>query len=73
MKALYLLLPVLLTGCSVMSITEERQVVSSGHIGCSPKEIAISDNQSYTWTASCKGKVFYCTVAPSASCQEQAK
>lgn len=59
----------LLAGCAGMpTITEERQVASSGHIGCAPQEISIVNTGRYTWEATCKAKTFYCTVSPSAMC-----
>lgn len=73
-KLAALLFAGLLAGCAGMpTIDEERQVASSGFIGCAPAEIAVSDHQRYTWTATCRGKVFYCTAAPSATCTERLK
>jgi hypothetical protein len=63
------ILAVLLAGCAGMpTITGERQQVSSAHIGCAPAEIGIVNTGAATWEATCKAKVFYCTVAPSAAC-----
>ena len=61
-----------LTGCASLSnmLVEERKTASSGFIGCPSDAIQISDGTDYTWTATCKARVFYCTVAPSASCKE---
>ena len=66
---------VLLAGCAnfTMSLIEQRKVVSSGQIGCKPSEIDIQDNERYTWTAICKNKSFYCTIAQTASCKEEVK
>lgn len=58
-------------GCA--SISEERQIVSSGQIGCSPKEITISENEQYTWVAQCKEQAFICSIAPTASCSKKLK
>lgn len=59
----------LLAGCAGMpTLSNERQQISSAHIGCSPAEIGIVNTGAATWEATCKAKVFYCTVAPSAAC-----
>lgn len=51
----------LLTACA----THPRQQASSGLIGCPPSEVVLSDLKSgwssVTWTATCRGKTFYCT------------
>lgn len=68
-------LTVILAGCANLReegarmAIEERSKVSSGYIGCPPGDITISDQTSTTWTATCRGHVFYCTVSPSASCK----
>lgn len=60
---------VILVGCAGMpTLSDERQQVSSAHIGCAPAEISIVNTGAATWEATCKAKVFYCTVAPSAAC-----
>jgi len=69
-----MLFPVLLAvnGCAGMpTLEQERQSVSSGLIGCSPPEITISEQTAYTWTATCSGQVFHCTVAPAAACAKR--
>ncbi len=44
--------------------------MSTGHIGCPPNEIQISDERetffppSWTWTASCRGKRYFCSRQP---------
>jgi hypothetical protein len=69
MKPLTAILAVALTGCaSFPTITQERQAMASAHIGCAPAEISVVNTGSYTWEATCKAKVFYCTVSPSAAC-----
>ena len=51
----------LLAACA----THPRQQESSGLIGCPPSEVVLSDLKSgwssVTWTATCRGKTFYCT------------
>lgn len=51
-----------LTGCSSVYIAN-TQNVSSGLIGCHPKEITIEANDfsGQTWTATCKNTKFYCS------------
>lgn len=65
-----LVIVTMLSGCAAQVI-RERQEVSSAHIGCSPEQIEIINRSNYSWTAKCKGKTFFCTVAPSASCKEE--
>jgi len=58
-----------LTGCgSLPTIDQERQTAASGFVGCAPAAIAVSAHQRYTWTASCKGKTYFCTVSPALAC-----
>ena len=72
MKVLILILATIFSvGCT--TISQERQIASSGQIGCAPNEIQITDNQQYTWISTCKQKKFYCTVAPELSCKEALK
>ena len=67
-----LLLAATLAGCAGMPNADQvRQEASSGLIGCPPEEIAISDHQRLTWTATCRGRVFYCTAGDGTSCKEQ--
>jgi hypothetical protein len=51
---------VAMTGCATL------QHVSSGQTGCSPEEIAISNDQggwgTRTWTAECRGQVYQCSA-----------
>lgn len=69
MKTLLCIAALSLAGCSsFQTIEQERQIAASGLIGCEPAAIGISDNARYTWTATCRGKVFQCTVAPHAAC-----
>jgi hypothetical protein len=66
-----LALSALLGACATFpTIDQIRQDASSGHVGCRPSEVAISENQQYTWVATCKGKAFQCTGAPDMACKE---
>jgi hypothetical protein len=71
MKNLTILAAAALSGCAGLQqqLVDERKTVSSGFIGCPPAEIAISDGQSLTWTAQCRGKTFYCVVGNGTSCK----
>lgn len=71
MKTIAILAALALTGCAQLQqqAISERQTVSSGFIGCPPAEIAISQQQSLTWTAQCRGKTFYCVVGNGTSCK----
>lgn len=61
----------LVSGCTNMkTITQERAEITPSQTGCSHDEIFISDETSYTWTATCKQRKFYCTAAPSFHCSE---
>jgi hypothetical protein len=71
-----LLTLLLLCGCAAS--TESLQSASSGEIGCSPNDIAISEYKlnMYTssWTAVCKDKTYYCsgsdTLKHRATCKQ---
>lgn len=60
----------IVTGCAG-TIIEQRQQVSSAHIGCPPPDIYIDNQSAYSWTAECRGKKYFCTVAPNAACKEE--
>jgi hypothetical protein len=70
--AFSLFIALMLFGCGP-GIIQQRQNISSAHIGCPSDIIEISNQSNYSWTAKCKGKTFFCTVAPSASCKEELK
>ena len=57
---------VFLSGCST---TPLRTAVTSGEIGCPTTELQIRDGDmgwtTNTWTATCRGKTFYCTYTTS--------
>lgn len=63
-----------LVGCASMREEgyQQRREVASGHVGCPPDEIAVSAHTSSTWTATCRGRVFYCKVGDGTSCKESA-
>ena len=58
-----------LAGCGCFpTIDQERQTAASGFVGCAPGDIGISAHAQYTWTATCKGRTYYCTVSPALAC-----
>jgi hypothetical protein len=46
------------------TLTQNRKELSSGHIGCSPKEVVVYEEGDRTWAAWCRGKKkkYYCSV-----------
>lgn len=63
-------LTLILTGCGAMNWHER---VTSGIIGCPETEMVLTDEStgiaSDTWTATCRGKTFYCVyMRGSTSC-----
>jgi hypothetical protein len=67
-------LAAVVSGCVTMeSLGEARRNASSGHMGCPPAEVALSDERGNNWTASCRGRVFYCTAVPELACKESIK
>ena len=56
----------LLAGCQ--TIEQVRADASSGHVGCPADQISTAAHQSLTWTAMCKGKLFYCKTGDGTSC-----
>lgn len=66
MKTALILSAVLaLSGCletfAGNEVAATRTRLSSGMIGCPPTDITITDNVFGSWTATCRGKTFYCT------------
>lgn len=63
MRFLLVLVAVLTSACVTVG-TYQRY--SSGSVGCPPGEVAISDQSETfvgsTWTATCRGQRFYCSV-----------
>jgi hypothetical protein len=66
----------------LMSSCATLQHVSAGQTGCSPEEVAISEDQmgwnTRTWTAECKGQFFQCSAhgggaysTPQVSCKPE--
>ena len=61
MRSRYPLLIILLvSGCAAV-LADNRREASSGAIGCSPDVIQVESTGNYSWTATCKGKVYYCS------------
>lgn len=63
-----------LAACAASSA--DMAAVSSGQVGCAAADIAVSDAHTgvatSTWTASCKGKSYYCSASDTlkgASCK----
>lgn len=59
--ALSFLALVAISGCQMHA---EKASLSSGRIGCSPQQIAISEDSvtfnTASWKATCQGRTFYC-------------
>lgn len=51
-------------------VTNGRQIVSAGFVGCAAAEIAISQETRYSWAAACRGRTFYCSVTGDTVCRE---
>lgn len=45
--------------------TAAYQRATSGKIGCAPDDIEITENTRDAWTATCKGRKFFCSVTGS--------
>lgn len=74
MKTAVIIIAAALSGCAGFETAHEvRATASSGLIGCPVSEIATSDHEKLTWTATCRGKVFYCTAAGNQGCAEALK
>lgn len=60
------LLPLVFVPLAACVSVGTYQRYSSGSVGCPPNEIGISDQSERfvgsTWTATCRGKRFYCSV-----------
>lgn len=60
---------IFLSGCAGFPTADQlRSEVSSGYVGCPANEIHVSDHTSLTWTAECRGKVFYCRTGDGTAC-----
>jgi hypothetical protein len=65
----FIAVAVVISGCgSFPTISEIRRDASSGYVGCAPRDVDISDNESVTWTATCRGKQFYCSATAALAC-----
>jgi hypothetical protein len=74
---------VLVAGSMLLAVgCGDLQNVTSGHIGCAPSDITISDESSgwtsASWVATCNGKRYFCSGAgggryggPDISCKEE--
>lgn len=62
----YLLVLLAFAPLAACVATSTYQRYSSGSVGCPPNEIAITDASERfvgsTWTATCRGQRFYCSV-----------
>jgi hypothetical protein len=60
------LVATLLGGCAAVNKhnLQVRQEKTSAVIGCAPRDIAVDITGTYTWTATCHQKVFYCKIVP---------
>ena len=60
-------------GCTSQysDINLNRARASSGLVGCAPAEIAISDNEVLTWTATCKDQKFFCKTGDGTACKKE--
>ena len=69
-KQAIIIATVALCGCSTMypGISDGRQIVSSGAVGCPPAEVVISNSGQHSWTATCRGQVFHCSATPDVRC-----
>jgi hypothetical protein len=45
-------------------LTQNRRELSSGHVGCSPSKVIVTEQGDRTWAARCNGKKkkYYCSV-----------
>jgi len=55
-------------------ITDQLKAVSTGHTGCTPDQLTISNHQynmyGETWNATCNGKVYLCSGVASGKSSE---
>ncbi len=68
MKVTIIFCALLLAGCQ--TIEQLRSEVSSGHVGCPADQIQTTDHKQLNWTATCRGKTFYCVTGDGTSCKE---
>jgi hypothetical protein len=61
----------LLPACAVTPKDSDLQEYSSGHVGCAPEKVAVSEwkgGMGYsTWRAQCKGTNYRCTASTGGS------
>lgn len=62
---------ILLLSLAVLCGCVNREALTSGVIGCPLNEVSVTDVKTQmvtgTWTASCRGKTFYCTATGEAN------
>ena len=55
-----------LAAATALSGCANREAMTSGIVGCPVSEVTVTNIQTQwttgTWTASCRGKTFYCTA-----------
>jgi hypothetical protein len=78
MKTFLLLSAFALTGCTHSMDFDKmardmRAEASAGHIGCPQTEIVVTEQRRQSWTATCRGRVFYCTEGGGTACKEAIK
>lgn len=66
MTARWFLFSPLLCGC-----LSPVQQASAGSIGCPPGEIVIADVKDGSWSATCRGRKFWCSPGEPAACTEE--
>ena len=68
MKKLISIALLILPACSGLNV---YQKLSSGRVGCPPPEVGITDENRelgvLSWTATCRGAIFYCTSSTGVS------
>lgn len=75
-KICFIGLLVLLPACAVAPKDSDLQDYSSGHVGCAPDKVGVSEwkgGMGYsTWRAVCKGTAYRCTAsAGGSSCKAE--
>jgi hypothetical protein len=65
----FLLSPLLLSGLG--GCLSPVQQASAGSIGCPPGEIVVADVKDGSWSATCRGRKFWCSPGEPATCTEE--
>jgi hypothetical protein len=66
----HLLVVAALIACGGAGLRSQRSELSSGHTGCPPNQIKISEETDNSWKATCAGKDYYCSGGTSIQCKE---